>query len=75
MTTLDQMMDLLDALEARLPRLLASSHTEGEFWMAFIGEANVIEDLAGSHSDLVSHRINEMLGRHGRYLVGVEAEQ
>ena len=75
MTTLDQLMGLLDALEAKLPDLLAAYPADGDFWMAFAGEADVIEDQAGDHIEHVNRRINEMLGRHGRYLVGVEAGQ
>ena len=75
MTTLDQLMGLLDVLGARLPELLASSPTDGEFLMAFAGEADAIKDQAGDHIEHVNRRINEMLRRHGRCLVGVEAGQ
>jgi len=75
MTTFDQLTTLLDALEAKLPDLLAAYPADGDFWMAFAGEADVIEDQAGDHIEHVNRRINEMLGRHGRYLVGVEAGQ
>lgn len=75
MTTFDQLTTLLDALEAKLPDLLAAYPADGDFWMAFAGEADVIEDQAGDHIKHVNRRINEMLGRHGCYLVGVEAGQ
>lgn len=72
MATFDQLMDLLDALEGRLPELLASSPTDGEFWMAFAGEVDVIEDQAGDHAEQVSHRINGMLEKQGRLLAHME---
>ncbi|MCY1380385.1 hypothetical protein D9M69_682000 [compost metagenome] len=65
-------MDLLDALEARLPELLSSSPADGEFWMAFAGEADVIEDRTGDPAEQVSHRINGMLEKQGRFLAHVE---
>lgn len=74
MATLDQLMDLLDALEARLPELLASSPTDGEFWMAFAGEADVIEDRAAEHVGVVNQRINAMLAQHGRFIAAVEID-
>ena len=73
MTTFDQLTTLLDALEAKLPDLLAAYPADGDFWMAFAGEADVIEDQAGDHIEHVDQRISAMLRRHGRYLVGVEA--
>ena len=65
---------LLDALEAGLPAMLAAYRTEGEFWMAFAGEADLIEDRAGEHCAMVQERIRGMLARHGRYLIGVDAD-
>ena len=74
MATLDQLNALLDALETKLPDLLASSPTEGEFWMAFAGQADVIEDQAGEHVAMVSERVNKMLARHGRFIAGIEID-
>jgi hypothetical protein len=73
MTTLDQLMDRLDALEAKLPDLLVAYPADGDFWMAFVGEADAIEDQSGEHVGVVNRRINAMLAQHGRYLVGVDA--
>lgn len=73
MTTFDHLTTLLDALEAKLPDLLAAYPADGDFWMAFAGEADAIEDQAGEHVDVVNQRINAMLAQHGRFLVGVEA--
>lgn len=74
MTKLDQLNAMLDTLEVQLPTMLAAYETEGDFWMAFAGEADVIEDQAGTHAPLVSNRIAAMLAKHGRYLVGVDAD-
>lgn len=74
MTTLDQLTAQLDALEAKLPDLLAAYPADGDFWMAFAGEADAIEDQAGEHVGLVSQRINAMLARHGRYIAAVEID-
>lgn len=74
MTTPDHLTDLLDALEAKLPDLLAAYPSDGDFWMAFAGEADAIEDRAGEHVGLVSQRINAMLARYGRYIAGIEVD-
>lgn len=73
MTSLDQITSLPDALEAKLPDMLAAYPADGDFWMAFAGEADAIEDQAGEHVGVVNQRINAMLAQHGRFLVGVEA--
>ncbi|MDF9440670.1 hypothetical protein EM864_02750 [Stenotrophomonas acidaminiphila] len=73
MTSLDQLTTLLDALEAKLPDLLAAYPADGDFWMAFAGEADAIEDRAGEHVGVVNQRISAMPAQHGRFLVGVEA--
>ncbi|MBP2480127.1 hypothetical protein J3A72_000419 [Stenotrophomonas sp. PvP093] len=53
----------LDKLEQEIPTL---QRQYGEqFWSAFAGEADVIEDNAGPHGDYVATRISEMLARHG----------
>lgn len=64
----------LDALEAQLPALIEANPDPGDFWMAFAGEADVIEDRAGEHLGQVSERIAAMLAKHGRYLVGVPTD-
>lgn len=74
MPPLDQIMAMLDALEAKLPDLLAAYPSHGDFWMAFAGEADAIEDQAGEHVGLVSQRINAMLARYGRYIAGIEVD-
>lgn len=70
----DPLNALLDALEAKLPALLATCPTEGEFWAAFVGEADRIEDQAGDRAEGVNRRINAMLARHGRYIAAVEID-
>lgn len=74
MISQDQLTAMLDALEAQLPGMLAVYRTEGEFWMAFAGEADVIEDQAGKHGGMVQARIADMLAKHGRYLAAVDFE-
>jgi len=74
MTTFDQLTTLLDALEAKLPDLLTAYPSDGDFWMAFAGEADVIEDQAGEHVGVVNQRINAMLAQHGRYIAAVEID-
>jgi hypothetical protein len=53
----------LAALEAAIP-LLQSEYQE-EFWAAFAGQADVIEDNAGADAAYVETRISEMLAAHG----------
>ncbi|MBB3277351.1 hypothetical protein [Pseudoxanthomonas sp. OG2] len=74
MTTLDQLTAQLEALEAKLPDLLEAYPADGDFWMAFAGEADAIEDQAAEHVGVVNQRINAMLARHGRYLVALEPD-
>jgi hypothetical protein len=74
MTTFDHLTTLLDALEAKLPDLLAAYPADGDFWMAFAGEADAIEDQAGEHVGVVNQRINAMLAQHGRYIAGIEVD-
>lgn len=64
----------LSDLEAELPAMIAAYPEEGEFWMAFAGEADVIEDQAGEHAALVNERIARMLARHGRFLRSFEIQ-
>lgn len=75
MTTLDQLTAQLDALEAKLPDLLAAYPADGDFWVAFAGEADAIEDQATEHVGFVNRRINAMLAQHGRYLVGLDPDE
>lgn len=55
----------LDALEEALPNLLADHPDPGDFWPAFAGEADVIEDHAGIHLEHVQQRLAAMLAAHG----------
>jgi hypothetical protein len=59
-------------LEGRLPALIQANPDPGDFWMAFAGEADVIEDQAGAHALLVADRIADMLAKHGRYLATMD---
>ena len=67
--TLPHLNALLDELERKLPSLIEDYPEPGEFWMAFAGEADVIEDQTPlEHCQLVQARIAEMLAKHGRYI-------
>lgn len=74
MTTQDQLTEMLDALEAALPAMIEDNPEPGDFWMAFAGLADVIEDQAGEHTELVARRIQKMLAEHGRYIAVVDQE-
>lgn len=55
----------LNALETDLPVLIQVHPSSGGLWAAFAGLADVIEDNAGAHQELVAQRISAMLTRHG----------
>ena len=65
MKNLDTLIEQLDALEAELPAMVAQYPNEGDFWAAFAGQSDVIEDAAGSHAIAVGERIEEILAKHG----------
>ena len=70
MTTKTELDKQLDALEASLPAMIAEYPDQGDFWMAFAGEADCIQDA--TPSKLCKHfhkRIEEMLAKHDRYLL------
>lgn len=71
MTLPDDLESRLVALEQSLPQLIADTPDPADFWPAFAGEADVIEDMAGDHCPEVSRRIDAMLSKHGYYLAGV----
>jgi hypothetical protein len=54
-----------NALETDLHMLIQAHSSSGDFWAAFAGMADVIEDNAGAHQQLVAPRISAMLTRHG----------
>lgn len=58
LTTID---NRLDALQAALPRLLQDYPEQCEFWNAFAGETEVIEEQAGDHAEHVYARLRDML--------------
>lgn len=72
MATQDQLTSMLDALEAALPGLIENNPDPGDFWAAFAGEADAIEDQAGEHSAMVGQRIAAMLAEHGRYIATID---
>jgi len=65
---------LLDELQVRLPQLIADYPDAGDFWVAFAGETEVIEENAGDQAAHVMQRINAMLAEHGRMIAGIELE-
>lgn len=64
----------LTDLEAQLPALIEANPEPGDFWNAFAGEADVIEDAAGEHAAQVAQRIARMLALHGRYIAMVDEQ-
>jgi hypothetical protein len=68
MTTQAELTKLLDKLEASLPKMIEDNPDPSDFWSAFAGEADVMEDHAGDLAELVDERIQSMLAKHGRYL-------
>lgn len=75
MTTRADLDQRLDALEASLPGMIAEYPDDGDFWMAFAGEADCIQDITPSaHCKHFHERISEMLGKHGRHLISLPDE-
>lgn len=68
MLTIYELTAQLDSLQARLPHLIEERPDDSDFWLAFAGEADAIEDQAGDHTLIVGERIAAMLAEHGRYL-------
>ncbi len=59
--------DQLDELEKALPRLIECYPDDAEFWPAFAGMADVIEDAAGPDDyEWVLQRVDGLLARHGK---------
>ena len=59
------MIKALDELEARLPQMIKDNPDPGDFWAAFAGQADVIEDQAGEQASMVRGRISDMLASQG----------
>lgn len=55
----------LNALETDLPLLIQAHSSSGDFLAVFAGLADVIEDNAGAHQELVAQRVSAMLTKHG----------
>lgn len=69
MPTREELTQQLDALEASLPGMIKANPDPSDFWLAFAGEADVIEDAAGEQTTYVHARIDEMLIKHDRILI------
>lgn len=71
MATRRELEQALDALEARIPRLQAEHPDDGDFWSAFAGESDLIEDGAtGDDCLYVSQRIDAMLAAVAKERLG-----
>lgn len=57
---------ILDELQSELPMLLKDTEDQDDFWMAFTGLSDAIEDGTGPDDlEYVRTRINSMLGASG----------
>ena len=57
---------ILDELQTELPILLNDTEDQDDFWMAFTGLSDAIEDSAGPDDlDYVRQRVNSMLNASG----------
>jgi len=65
MLDLSTIDDRLDALERALPRLLEDYPDRADFWNAFAGETEVIEEQAGDHAEHVYARVREIMQAFG----------
>lgn len=74
MRTPDALTQQLDALEHRLPELIAQYPDDADFWNAFAGEAELVEEQAGDRCHEVRRRIEAMLAPHGRTLAYVDLD-
>lgn len=64
--TREELTKMLDELEAKLPAMIQEYSDDGDFWSAFAGEADDIQDNAGSDdAAFVSGRIDCILGAQG----------
>jgi len=61
-----QLASMLAKLDQAIPGLLRDYPDDADFWPAFAGEADVIEDAAGAEDFAwVSDQIDELLAKHG----------
>lgn len=67
----DDLTRAVRTLEAQLPQLIADIPDPPDFWPAFAGEADAIEDSAGERVAEVQERIQKMPAVHGRYIATV----
>jgi hypothetical protein len=63
--TIAELDAMLATLETNLPKMINEYPDDGDFWSAFAGEADIIEDSAGEHAAHVRSRIDCMLGSAG----------
>jgi len=64
-TSTEQLDGQLTQLRKALPRLVKEYPDAADFWPAFAGMADVIEDNAGVLASYASERIQKMLGEFG----------
>ena len=74
MKTQAELAALLDALESAMPTLVRDNPDPSDFWPAFAGEADVIEDGAESGDDVryVQKRLDELLAKHGHSILRID---
>lgn len=75
MTTQAELTQLLDKLQSSLPKMIEENRDPGDFWLAFAGEADVIEDRAGDLAAYVFQRMQAMLAPHGMSIGVMEAAE
>lgn len=77
MKTRAELTTLLDALAAAMPALVRDNPDPADFWPAFAGQADVIEDCAetGGDARYVQERIDRMLNEHGHSMLRIDADR
>jgi len=64
---LDKLDEMLDGLEAALPRMIEEHPDDNSFWPLFSGHADVIEGCASAQDDAhVRARLSRMLQNAGK---------
>ena len=77
MKTRAELTTLIDALEAAMPALVRDNPDPADFWPAFAGHADVIEDSAETGADAlyVQERIDQLLAKHGHSMLRIDTDQ
>ena len=77
MKTRAELAALLDALEQAMPAMVSDHPDPADFWPAFAGQADGIEDAAGSGEDAVyvQGRIETILANFGFETLHIDVGQ